>query len=91
MQMEWMHMQERERRLISRRCHKNRTHPALIMIMFYSLPLSLSLQMPKELKQRIEDYFQTSWSLSHGIDIYEVKYDFSAFSVFFPFSVVSVS
>lgn len=77
-------MQERERRLISWRCHKNRTHPALIMIMFYSLPLSLSsfLQMPKELKQRIEDYFQTSWSLSHGIDIYEVKYDFSAFSLF---------
>jgi len=32
-----------------------------------------SLQMPKELKQRIEDYFQTSWSLSHGIDIYEVS------------------
>jgi len=29
--------------------------------------------MPKELKQRIEDYFQTSWSLSHGIDIYEVS------------------
>lgn len=30
-------------------------------------------QMPKELKQRIEDYFQTSWSLNHGIDIYEVS------------------
>lgn len=29
--------------------------------------------MPKELKQRIEDYFQTSWSLNRGIDIYEVS------------------
>ncbi|XP_070069495.1 voltage-gated delayed rectifier potassium channel KCNH8 isoform X3 [Drosophila takahashii] len=32
--------------------------------------------MPKELKQRIEDYFQTSWSLSHGIDIYETLREF---------------
>lgn len=29
-------------------------------------------QMPKELKQRMQDYFQTMWSLNHGIDIYEV-------------------
>lgn len=28
--------------------------------------------MPKELKQRMQDYFQTMWSLNHGIDIYEV-------------------
>ncbi|XP_050327544.1 potassium voltage-gated channel subfamily H member 8 isoform X1 [Bactrocera neohumeralis] len=33
-------------------------------------------QMPKELKQRIEDYFQTSWSLNHGIDIYETLREF---------------
>uniref|UniRef100_A0A1A9WQH1 Cyclic nucleotide-binding domain-containing protein n=1 Tax=Glossina brevipalpis TaxID=37001 RepID=A0A1A9WQH1_9MUSC len=32
--------------------------------------------MPKELKQRIEDYFQTSWSLNHGIDIYETLREF---------------
>lgn len=29
-------------------------------------------QMPKELKQRMQDYFQTMWSLNHGIDVYEV-------------------
>lgn len=46
-------MQKRERRLISRRCHKNRTHPALIMIMFYSLPLSLSSFLPAD-AQRVE-------------------------------------
>ncbi|XP_073812259.1 eag-like K[+] channel isoform X2 [Musca autumnalis] len=33
-------------------------------------------QIPKELKQRIEDYFQTSWSLNHGIDIYETLREF---------------
>ncbi|XP_059226069.1 potassium voltage-gated channel subfamily H member 8 isoform X2 [Stomoxys calcitrans] len=33
-------------------------------------------QMPKELKQRIEDYFQTSWSLNHGIDINETLREF---------------
>lgn len=30
-------------------------------------------QMPKELKQRMQDYFQTMWSLNHGIDVYEVS------------------
>lgn len=34
---------------------------------------SRTFQIPSELKQRIEDYFQTSWSLNHGIDIYEVN------------------
>jgi potassium voltage-gated channel Eag-related subfamily H member 8 len=29
--------------------------------------------MPKELKQRMQDYFQTVWSLNHGIDIHEVR------------------
>ncbi|KAK9729885.1 DDE superfamily endonuclease [Popillia japonica] len=29
-------------------------------------------QIPKELKQRMQDYFQTMWSLNHGIDIHEV-------------------
>lgn len=29
-------------------------------------------QMPGELKQRMQDYFQTMWSLNHGIDMYEV-------------------
>ncbi|KAL5286114.1 KCNH4 family protein [Megaselia abdita] len=33
-------------------------------------------QIPNELKQRIEDYFQTSWSLNHGIDIYEILKEF---------------
>lgn len=32
-------------------------------------------QMPNELKQRMQDYFQTMWSLNHGIDIYEVICD----------------
>lgn len=30
-------------------------------------------QIPKELKQRMQDYFQTMWSLNHGIDIHEVS------------------
>lgn len=30
-------------------------------------------QMPSELKQRMQDYFQTMWSLNHGIDMYEVS------------------
>jgi len=29
-------------------------------------------QIPKELKQRVEDYFQTMWALNHGIDPHEV-------------------
>lgn len=31
-------------------------------------------QMPSELKQRMQDYFQTMWSLNHGIDVYEVSF-----------------
>lgn len=34
-------------------------------------------QIPKELKQRMQDYFQTIWSLNHGIDIHEVSTSFS--------------
>lgn len=30
-------------------------------------------QIPKELKHRMQDYFQTMWSLNHGIDIHEVR------------------
>lgn len=30
-------------------------------------------QIPKDLKQRVEDYFQTMWALNHGIDPHEVK------------------
>ncbi|CRL03811.1 CLUMA_CG016538, isoform A [Clunio marinus] len=33
-------------------------------------------QMPKELKQRMQDYFQTVWSLNHGIDIHETLKEF---------------
>ncbi|XP_055688851.1 potassium voltage-gated channel subfamily H member 8 isoform X2 [Lutzomyia longipalpis] len=33
-------------------------------------------QMPKELKQRMQDYFQTVWSLNHGIDINEILKEF---------------
>ncbi|XP_043246370.1 potassium voltage-gated channel subfamily H member 8-like isoform X2 [Amphibalanus amphitrite] len=33
-------------------------------------------QVPKELKQRIQDYFQTMWSLNHGIDMGEILHDF---------------
>ncbi|CAB3242043.1 unnamed protein product [Arctia plantaginis] len=33
-------------------------------------------QVPKELKQRMEDYFQTMWSLNHGIDIHETLKEF---------------
>lgn len=29
-------------------------------------------QVPSELKHRMQDYFQTMWSLNHGIDIHEV-------------------
>nr|XP_053646489.1 potassium voltage-gated channel subfamily H member 8-like [Cherax quadricarinatus] len=34
--------------------------------------LSLN-QIPKELRQRMQDYFQTMWSLNQGIDIHEVS------------------
>ncbi|XP_068629563.1 potassium voltage-gated channel subfamily H member 8-like isoform X4 [Battus philenor] len=37
--------------------------------------LSLN-QVPKELKQRMQDYFQTMWSLNHGIDIHETLKEF---------------
>ncbi|VEN41997.1 unnamed protein product, partial [Callosobruchus maculatus] len=33
-------------------------------------------QIPKELKQRMQDYFQTTWSLNHGIDIQETLKEF---------------
>nr|XP_008195925.1 PREDICTED: potassium voltage-gated channel subfamily H member 8 isoform X4 [Tribolium castaneum] len=32
--------------------------------------------IPKELKQRMQDYFQTTWSLNHGIDIHETLKEF---------------
>lgn len=38
--------------------------------------------MPKELKQRMQDYFQTVWSLNHGIDIHEVRLRALWWSVF---------
>ena len=31
--------------------------------------------VPKNLKQRMQDYFQTMWSLNHGIDPTEVEYN----------------
>ena len=37
--------------------------------------------LPKQLKQRMEDYFQTMWSLNHGIDQMEVT---SKFILYFP-------
>ncbi|XP_043496426.1 potassium voltage-gated channel subfamily H member 8 isoform X1 [Polistes fuscatus] len=33
-------------------------------------------QIPDELKQRMQDYFQTMWSLNHGIDIHETLKQF---------------
>ncbi|XP_066244999.1 potassium voltage-gated channel subfamily H member 8 isoform X2 [Euwallacea similis] len=33
-------------------------------------------QIPKELKNRMQDYFQTMWSLNHGIDIHETLKEF---------------
>ncbi|XP_025832214.1 potassium voltage-gated channel subfamily H member 8-like [Agrilus planipennis] len=33
-------------------------------------------QIPKELKQRMQDYFQTMWSLNHGLDIQEILREF---------------
>lgn len=33
-------------------------------------------QIPEELKQRMQDYFQTMWSLNHGIDIHEVNINY---------------
>ncbi|KAI8116741.1 Potassium voltage-gated channel protein eag, partial [Lucilia cuprina] len=45
-------------------------------VVFGNCHCNYSTNMPKELKQRIEDYFQTSWSLNHGIDIYETLREF---------------
>ena len=28
--------------------------------------------VPKQLKQRMQDYFQTVWSINHGIDVSQV-------------------
>ncbi|XP_017771321.1 PREDICTED: potassium voltage-gated channel subfamily H member 8 [Nicrophorus vespilloides] len=33
-------------------------------------------QIPKELKHRMQDYFQTTWSFNHGIDIHETLKEF---------------
>ncbi|XP_015113234.1 potassium voltage-gated channel subfamily H member 8 isoform X1 [Diachasma alloeum] len=33
-------------------------------------------QIPEKLKQRMQDYFQTTWSLNHGIDIHETLKEF---------------
>ncbi|XP_044012585.1 potassium voltage-gated channel subfamily H member 8 isoform X2 [Aphidius gifuensis] len=33
-------------------------------------------QIPDKLKQRMQDYFQTTWSLNHGIDIHETLKEF---------------
>ncbi|XP_011700934.1 PREDICTED: potassium voltage-gated channel subfamily H member 8 [Wasmannia auropunctata] len=33
-------------------------------------------QIPEELKQRMQDYFQTIWSLNHGIDVHETLKQF---------------
>ncbi|XP_029346805.1 potassium voltage-gated channel subfamily H member 8 isoform X2 [Acyrthosiphon pisum] len=33
-------------------------------------------QVPSELKHRMQDYFQTMWSLNHGIDIHETLKEF---------------
>lgn len=41
--------------------------------LFMTLDFPNRSQMPKELKQRMQDYFQTVWSLNHGIDIHEVR------------------
>lgn len=46
-------------------------------------------QVPKELKQRMQDYFQTMWSLNHGIDIHEVNITlFYASSIGFNFTIL---
>ncbi|GLV32591.1 Eag-like K[+] channel [Carabus blaptoides fortunei] len=39
-------------------------------------------QIPKELKQRMQDYFQTMWSLNHGIDLHEVSHVRSPLDIF---------
>lgn len=31
--------------------------------------------MPKQLKQRMQDYFQSVWSINNGIDVTEVKFN----------------
>ena len=36
--------------------------------------------MPKQLKQRMQDYFQSVWSINHGIDVTEVKFNSAHFS-----------
>ena len=35
---------------------------------------SILHSVPKQLKRRMQDYFQTMWSLNHGIDPVEVSY-----------------
>jgi hypothetical protein len=45
----------------------------LVLLQSLSKDKHVYLQVPKDLKQRIEDYFQTSWSVSNGIDINEVR------------------
>ena len=47
---------------------------------------SILHSVPKQLKRRMQDYFQTMWSLNHGIDPVEVRY-----ISYFPSSVANFS
>lgn len=42
-------------------------------------------QIPDKLKQRMQDYFQTTWSLNHGIDIHEVNIQLKKKKNLYPF------
>ena len=39
--------------------------------------------MPKQLKQRMQDYFQSVWSINNGIDVTEVKLNLAHFLLVF--------
>ena len=45
--------------------------------------------MPKQLKQRMQDYFQSVWSINNGIDVTEVKFNLVTF--YFPFLLAGCS
>ena len=38
--------------------------------------------MPKQLKQRMQDYFQSVWSINNGIDVTEVKFNLVSLFIF---------
>lgn len=42
-------------------------------------------RLPRQLKQRMLEYFQTTWSVNNGIDVNEVRMSLVLFNLFFFF------